>query len=152
MSSKLMDITKIIKNHITDYTKKYNNIELHNGIIMKCSSPYDINNGLCDNFTCDILESMKHSENNIVFELSTDMFMTYDIEFAEKEWEQIIIKDEIAWSKEMLNLYGSPKKLIYIPYHIWICQNEKHYDAECPNGTNKWFNLPIFRHYFANSN
>lgn len=31
------------------------------------------------------------------------------------------------------------------PYHVWVTDGEKHYDAEVPNGVDSWEKLPFFQ-------
>lgn len=35
------------------------------------------------------------------------------------------------------------------PGHVWIYFKGKHYDAECPDGVDKWDDLPLFKRYKA---
>ena len=32
-----------------------------------------------------------------------------------------------------------------LPGHVWILYQDKHYDAECPEGVSDWKDLPIFK-------
>lgn len=147
------NISHCINELASNYIEKYNGALLHNGQRIKCSSAYDINNGMCVDFASELLNLFGYFKSSnvrdLVYELSSDMFMTHDIDFAEREWGELFIKDEIAWSKDMLNLYGLPTKLVQIPLHVWIYYDGKHYDAECPNGIDKWFELPIFKNCFS---
>lgn len=79
-------------------------------------SPYDINNGQCEDFAMEIINRMGGYSANIT-EVCTENF----VEFGE--------------------LVG----------HYWILYKGKHYDAECPNGTKDWKNLPIFNKTLTNS-
>nr|WP_305910549.1 hypothetical protein [Methylomarinum sp. Ch1-1]MDP4523309.1 hypothetical protein [Methylomarinum sp. Ch1-1] len=31
--------------------------------------------------------------------------------------------------------------------HVWIVHNKRHYDAECPEGVDNFFDLPLFSRY-----
>jgi len=148
MKQNNIEIKKIIESLAFKYIHDYDKQPLYNGGIMKCSSPYDINNGLCADFAIDVLKTTEYfinpSTRTDIYELSSDMFVTDDIKFAQDEWGKIIFKNELAWSIKMLNLYGHPPTFIDIPLHVWIFYKKKHYDAECPSGVKFWFELPIF--------
>ena len=128
------NISSIITQMILDYKDIY-----------KCSIS-DINNGMCVEFSEEIIEKLGE-ENENLYILHSDEF--YD-EFREGNFDNPILTDRGDWNKDALEKYG------YLPidlsslnnglvHHQWIYYNGKHYDAERPNGVNKWFELPIFQ-------
>lgn len=61
------------------------------------------------------------------------------------------------WSEEWLKVYGSIPPSPYTiqdltslikGYHCWMYHENKHYDAECPDGVENLFDLPFFRRQF----
>ena len=135
------NITEIINDTVIEYMTRYN------------ETPYEINDGHCDVFACDVINKMGGYKDNL-YELSDDMIYNLrDPEEAKEIWNGEIIETEYGvWSKNMLDLYGYPP----IPLndindegsHVWIFYNGKHYDAECSKGVNKWVDLPIFKKLF----
>jgi hypothetical protein len=150
-----MNITQIIKDLTNEYIRDKDGVVLHNGNRLACASAYDIDNGLCVEFSEDLMERLG-GENGNQFILSTDMFCNYD---ALQIWEP---KDVIetfngsGWSKRMLKMYGEPKidydlrQIDDLPHHQWSCINHKHYDAENPEGTNSPWELLFFKKFFIN--
>jgi hypothetical protein len=134
------NITKLIK----QTSKKYREEN-------SCTN-WDINNGLCDDFANEVIREMGgYSEN--LYELSGDMFFNYrDPDFAKENWDNIIETEYGVWSKDMLEFWGYPpidiNNLNDEINHVWIYHNGKHYDAEAPNGVEKWYNLPLIKKLF----
>lgn len=113
---------------------------------------WDINNGMCDQFSADVIEKMGGDGDNL-YELTGDMFFTDDIEFAEDNWDDITKTEYGVWGNKMIKIYGKPpvpiESIVSIPSHVWVYYKGKHYDAEAINGVNKWYELPIFKKHFA---
>lgn len=117
---------------------------------------YDLNNGLCAEFSEEVINRMGGYSDNL-FELSSDQFLNnIEPDFAKENWlgELIETEDGSIWSKQMLDKFGYPPngidltKVEDISHHVWIYYNGKHYDAETPNGVSNWTELPIFRRVF----
>lgn len=137
-------VSDIVKSLIENYKSEFD-----------IQSPYDINNGLCVEFSEELIELLG-GENDKQFILSTDMFQTFDVDMAREFWTGgLIISDDgsHAWSKKLLDLYGWPKgyntknisSITMIADHQWVYKDGKHYDAESPNGVKNWFELQIFK-------
>ena len=118
-------------------------------------SAYDINDGLCSEFAEVIIDKLGGYRENL-FELDGHMFLN---EFSEigNLWERndlIRVENsyDSVWSRSMLDLYGYPpimlERIQWIPTHIWIFYDEKHYDAESPKGEFSPWCLKIFNRYF----
>lgn len=41
--------------------------------------------------------------------------------------------------------YGVEDCLVTEPYHMWITDGSRHYDAEAPEGVSDWKELPFFQ-------
>lgn len=134
-----MNITKVIE----QVSKEY--IELN-----QLNSPYDINNGFCEDFVLSVIMAMGGYKENL-YELSGDMFFnTRDIDFAKENWHNIIETEYGIWAKDLLDYGGYPlnidlNKVKEEFNHTWICFNDRHYDAETPKGVTKWYNLPLIK-------
>jgi hypothetical protein len=134
------DITKLIKQTSKEYREENS-----------CTN-WDINNGMCDDFAGEIINKMG-GYTKTLFELSGDMFFNYrDPEFAKENWDNIIETEYGIWGKNMLDYWGYPpvniNKVNDEINHVWIYYNGKHYDAEAPNGVEKWYDLPLIKKLF----
>ncbi len=139
------NISQIIKNTTEEF-------RLEN----ECSV-WDINNGLCSEFAEAVIEKMGGTNNNL-YELSGDMFFAFrDPEYAKNAWGNIIETKYGVWSVELLKYYGYPPNIDLNLVndeinHTWIYFNGKHYDAEVPNGVDKWYELPLISEFFSGFN
>lgn len=108
---------------------------------------WDIGDGLCENFVHDVYKNLKpygfnyQQDYQTLGELdssdfwSDDFFM--DIDRLRKLGEPIplgIDEDELA-----MDLGGAT--------HMWLTFKGKHYDAEAPEGVNRFLELPFFQRY-----
>lgn len=59
----------------------------------------------------------------------------YCADFATVVWERLGKPQELKFE----DLYGPGSG------HTWLSFNNRHYDAECPNGTDDWKTLPIWQ-------
>jgi len=130
------NITQIILNLIKEYDE----------------TPYNINNGLCDSFAGDVIEKLGGYTDNL-FELTEDMFFNViSPEDTKEYWDDIIETKYGIWSKKMLDIYGYPpvdlEKVDDQSHHTWIFYNGKHYDAETPNGVEKWYDITMNKKFF----
>jgi len=139
-----MKYIKFFENYNKDITQIINNL-----IIEYDDTPYNIDDGMCDEFASDIIDRMGGYTDNL-YEISGDMFFNYrDPEFAKENWSEIIETTNGVWSKKLLDYWGYPPKDIQEIYdeinHVWVYYNGKHYDAEAPNGVKKWYDLPLIK-------
>lgn len=147
-------ITEVINRQVEEFIKEFDGEPLLGGGVLKCSSAWDINNGLCDDFA-DKLE-IKFPDGYV---LSSDMFVNYEaVElWGKKDVIQTKSKNGGGWSKKMIKMYGKPPvkdiKLVEdLPNHSWFFYEDKHYDAECPDGVDTPWELPIFKRLFIHLN
>lgn len=145
-------IRKFIKTTIQEFLNEDINIQQTiSQTIMDYKDLYDcsisdINNGMCVEFAEEVIENLGGETDNLYL-LHSDEF--YD-EFSEDNFDNPILTDSGDWNKDALEKYGYPpielSSLIHgLTHHQWIYFNGKHYDAENPNGSDKWFELPIFK-------
>ncbi|MEK6829300.1 MAG: hypothetical protein AABY15_04170 [Nanoarchaeota archaeon] len=142
------EIERILKPNISDIIREKAQEYIEGGT---CNAS-EINNGLCIEFSEDIINDMGGYSDNL-FELHTDMFFDDNSEQSEF-WDGEKIKTDYGvWSLQMLNQHGLPngvdlKNVTHLPHHAWIYYSGKHYDAESPDGVDNWTELPIFKRYF----
>jgi hypothetical protein len=116
-------------------------------------SLWDINNGLCEDFAQAVIEKMGGYNDNL-YEISGDMFFaSREPEFAKENWGNIIETEYGVWSVDLLKHWGYPPNVDLNLVndelnHTWIYFNGKHYDAEAPNGVDKWYDLPLNKKFF----
>lgn len=135
----------LISNIITTTAKEY--------MKENSCSLWDINNGMCDSFAQDVIDKMGGYSDDL-FELGGDNFFNFrDPDFAKEHWGNIIETPFGVWSKDMLKRYGVPPiditKLNDEINHVWIYYKGKHYDAELPNGSIYWWDLPLIKKLFS---
>ena len=64
---------------------------------------------------------------------------TFDQDLLAKYWS---ISPPVGWSWNQLNAVGFGR-------HAWVAVDGRHYDAECPEGVDSFFELPLFRRYMV---
>jgi len=100
-----------------------------------------INNGLCDAFARDVIDLMG-GETSSLFEMDAGNLSVngeddeWDQELLRKYWPACRPTHGVTW--QQANEYGLPR-------HVWIVYNNRHYDAECPQGVDNIFALPLVR-------
>lgn len=106
-----------------------------------------INSGLCVEFAEEVDSEL------ICGILSNDHFVT------ERDGSDGWNGDENdVWSEKWIKEYNSYPTQPYTikdltekiqGYHCWMYHENKHYDAECPDGVINFFDLPFFKRYLS---
>lgn len=114
-------------------------------------SLYEINNGLCEKFASDILKNLGGYNDDYNFmEVENACFMIGE-DGAETEndiWDSELLGS--YWDmKPPYNLTWEDLNSISFGTHVWITFNKRHYDAECSEGVDNFFELPLFKRYIA---
>lgn len=114
----------------------------------KASSYYEINNGLCDQFAEEVAALLACED---VYVVCGENFM---------EGIDGTPEHNDVWSWLTLEKHFNiqpPKGFDYqdiddisFGAHVWILYDDKHYDAECEEGVESFFELPLFRRYLEN--
>lgn len=125
--------------------------KLREGYILtgKAESFYQINNGLCEDFAADVISLMGGYTEGFQ-ELCNESFMVgEDGDPCENDmWDWPLLKK--YWAIESpCELNAVDMENINFGGHTWITQGRRHYDAECPEGVESFFDLPIFRRYIV---
>lgn len=127
-----------MKQHISDAIRRLRDNFVETG---RAKDFATINNGLCEDFALATQSQLGLAN---LYPVWTEAFYKdppndedYDVERLENFWG---IKPPEGWDWEKLNR---------VPFasHCWITFEKRHYDAECPDGVESFFDLPFFRCY-----
>lgn len=127
-------LTQAIKNKVAEYLQQGH-----------APNEFRINNGLCEDFAEEVVDELGGETD--------DFFTIWGIELTKVGSDGFA--DQQNWDRELVQRI-SPKShpthnLTWddvdgdIPNHCWIVLNGRHYDAECPEGVDNLFDLPICR-------
>lgn len=137
ISSHNTSIADIIREVRVQFLNEYN-IEDFRGI----------NCGYCDLFAQQVL----YQTSNILMDISFGDMETSNIVTLESEEEDYGIINVQSVKEYYKTEVPNELKGKRIGYHIWITDDKKHYDAECPEGVSNMFDLPFFRRYMKETN
>jgi hypothetical protein len=103
----------------------------------RAPSFYQINNGQCDEFAMQVLSECEGRE--VIRE-----FYTEELQLADGSWDWACLR---AHHGIIVPAGLSEAELDDIGFggHVFLKHDGKWYDAECPNGADSPFDLPIFR-------
>jgi hypothetical protein len=104
------------------------------------ASLYDINNGNCEMFAQDVCDALG-GENSL---LSVEWADSYSVDGDGDEWDVALIQKTWPKCQPTHGLTWNDVRLS-VPSHAWIVFQNRHYDAECPEGVDNFFELPLFR-------
>lgn len=125
---------------INDAIKKLRDQYVNN---QKVDSYFEINNGLCEDFCLDVITMMGGATDHL-YDVETGNFMddgSFDVGLLETHW-QVTLPEGLTW--------GDINASIMVgAHHVWAVYNNRHYDAECPEGVDSLFDLPIFKRYIV---
>lgn len=125
-----MSITAIIEQLRTHYVET--------GLV---DSYFSINNGLCEDFALEAIAKLNDNSGD-VYEIYTESFELPD-SVRDGNWDWDLLK--LTFNMDVPK--GFTKEFIdsvAFSGHAWIHCHGKHYDAECPEGVDSFFDLPIF--------
>lgn len=109
------------------------------------SSYYDINNGHCEDLA---LEAMRRTTSGKEFLLDVQAESFMDVE--NELWDFALLREH--WNFELPEgLAEEDLNRISFGNHVWVADHsqKKFYDAECPDGVDNFFDLPLFRCYIV---
>lgn len=81
--------------------------------------PKAVNRGECDPFAVEVVQRLD----------TEDVWTMYTRELPEED------------------LHSHKPDVSPEPIHTWVTDGTKHYDAECPDGVERWQELPIFQRW-----
>jgi len=110
-------------------------------------SYFEINNGLCEDFAEEVVRRLgaEHGAVPSLFSLGGEQLWKTD---DSEDWDDALLSgywrisppEHFTWA--MLNEVG-------FGGHVWVTFERRHYDAECPDGVDSLFELPLFRRYIV---
>jgi hypothetical protein len=109
------------------------------------STYWDINNGNCEDFAKNVIKylTIDGRETDSLYCVVNENFQInnkWDRELISKYWSSVKPLNNLSWDETNKIIFGR---------HMWITDGNYHYDAECPEGTKNFFNLPIFMRSFS---
>lgn len=133
-------LTKVINDFIPIYIKDNK----------KINSPYDINNGWCIDFASDVVRYLGGETDKLYIVCSYNFMIGEDGVPEENDiWDADMLKNYWKKVNPTNNLTWKDINCIDFGYHEWIYFDGKHYDAECPEGVDNFFYLPLFQKYIT---
>lgn len=118
----------------------------------KVKTVNQINRGICYQFAEDAVDEVPMEMLEEVQILNSDEFKIildedgpqgneeWDLDCIQKDWQiKLPDVDPEVFARTQDNIY-----------HVWLYHNKKHYDAECPEGVDSFFELPIFKRILEN--
>jgi len=101
-------------------------------------SAYEINNGLCEDFAQAVIAELGGESETLSMywgdEFTLDGY-EWDAGLLARHWPGSVPTHGLDWG----DLRG------FVPVHAWIIFEGRHYDAECPEGVDNLFELPLVR-------
>jgi hypothetical protein len=123
--------------------------ELRSEYIASGEAPsyFEINNGLCEDFAEEVLSRLRaaHGRREDLFTVGGENFYLcddserWDADLLKRHWG-IAPPEHFTWA--MLDEVG-------FGHHVWLTSGGRHFDAECPEGVDSFFELPLFRRYLV---
>ena len=113
-----------------------------------CKTYYDINNGDCVDFADEFIAKHPEFEGEEVESYVNENFCKqddddlnwhsggWDVDLLEKHWKKI---------KPIYGLTWEGMNEVADAYHCFLYHKGKFYDAECPEGVENFFELPLYR-------
>lgn len=98
------------------------------------NEPIDINRGDCENFGFEVVEHWPSAYTVGVEEFQLDDKFDWGL-LSNDHWKITVPANFTVEQIDSKRLGG----------HVWIVDGNKHYDAECPDGVDSFFDLPYFQ-------
>lgn len=128
------------RQQIADAIRQLQAEYIHEGL---APSYFEINNGLCDDFAEEVARRLRKLAS-----CDQEVFTVEGANFYRSQ-------DDELWDGRLLRNYwkmAPPPQFtwtilnrLHFGTHIWLVCEKRHYDAECPDGVDNFFDLPIFQ-------
>jgi len=108
-------------------------------------SYYQINNGQCEDFALDLIKEVRGITTGAL-DICNFNFMT-GVNGDESEndvWDWALLSKHWGITPPA-GLTADEMDQIDFGQHVWISVGRLHFDAECPQGVESFFDLPLFR-------
>lgn len=98
---------------------------------------YAINNGMCEDFATDLMATLAHPHGMDM--LCNENFMNPD----HKSWDWPLLAQH--WNiHPPKGLTAEQADAVPFGGHVFVVFEKRFYDAECPDGVDSFFELPLF--------
>ncbi|MBC8737188.1 hypothetical protein F6X40_10245 [Paraburkholderia sp. UCT31] len=109
----------------------------------QAASFYQITNELSREFASQLEFSLQELPGNALWAVSNGNFM-----LDEDRWDLLLMVQD--WNiDEPAGIDWVGLHQIRFGEHTWVACGKRHYDAECPDGVESFFDLPHFRRYIV---
>jgi len=108
-------------------------------------SYFDINNGLCDDFALDLIKEVRGITTGAQDICNQNFMVGFDGDkCGDDAWDWALLSKH--WGITPPNgLTAEEIEQIDFGQHVWVSVGRNHFDAECPQGVESFFDLPLFR-------
>lgn len=133
LTESVSDISRVIRETVAEYVEQG-----------QAPSAYQINNGLCESFARDVITKLG-GESDTLYDIGAENFTVgglgdeWDDGLLARYWPKCVPTHGLSWEDLRRRGWHS------IPAHVWIVYNKRHYDSECPEGVDNFFELPLIR-------
>lgn len=142
----MIEVNKSNKRYLVETTiKRLRNHFIHHEM-WPGATYWDINNGYCEEFAIEVLQHIKDADESLKIVLNEN-FMIEMEDSKEKIWDETLLKAYWPNVVPINGLTWNDLNQIKFGYHAWLTDGFYHYDAECPEGVDNYFLLPIFKSY-----
>jgi hypothetical protein len=106
----------------------------------RAASAYELNDGHCEDFATEVADALggesERLEGTWADNLTVDgAGYAWDVGLIEGTWPACRPTHGLDWDDAAAG----------IPAHSWLVLDGRHYDAECPEGVDNLFELPLIR-------
>ena len=110
-------------------------------------SYYEINNGQCEAFAEEVLSRLRaaHGRREDLFTVCAENFYIPD---GSEQWDACLLKRHWGITPPEHFTWAQLDEIGYVA-HVWLTSGGRHFDAECPEGVDSLFELPLFRRYLV---
>lgn len=105
----------------------------------------DINKGLCENFAQDFIKNFRMTGPRG----RVDMMGVEDFQLPNDKFDWALLTNP-SWNIQPpigFNQVATDK--MQLGGHLWLVISRQHFDAECPEGVDSFFDLPFFKRQIA---
>lgn len=106
----------------------------------RAASTYDIDDGQCEDLAQEVAEILGGEREGFEGTWAANLSVGGEGD----EWDVALLRDLFPGSVPTHGLSWEDV-LAEVPAHYWLVLHGRHHDAECPEGTDNLFELPLLR-------
>ncbi len=106
----------------------------------RAASLYDVNDGSCEEFANDLVEAFGGEREGLESWWADNL----SVDGRGEEWDVALVERLFPATCPTHGLDWDDVRFA-IPAHCWVEMGGRHYDAECPEGADNLFEVPLFR-------